>query len=76
MGAVLHDAAESYVGDMVRPIKKRLPEFGRLEEFFFESVCQRFNLVGEMPEEVIQADTQILHAEVELLFDFNPNERG
>jgi len=29
--ALFHDAAEAYVGDMVSPLKRRIPNFGRLE---------------------------------------------
>jgi len=32
LAALLHDAAEAYLGDMVKPLKVLLPEFGALED--------------------------------------------
>ena len=32
MHALLHDAAEAYVGDLVRPVKTGMPQFGLVED--------------------------------------------
>lgn len=40
--ALLHDAAEAYLGDMVKPLKLLFPEFSVLEARVMEIIGQRF----------------------------------
>ena len=40
--ALLHDAAEAYLGDMVKPLKMLFPEFSVLEARVMEIIGQRF----------------------------------
>lgn len=42
--ALLHDAAEAYVGDLVRPIKKGMPEFGLVEDGVHGAMYQAWGL--------------------------------
>jgi hypothetical protein len=41
---LLHDAAEAYIGDMVRTLKKRIPDFSVFEKQIMESICTYFDL--------------------------------
>lgn len=66
--ALLHDAAEAYIGDMVRPLKKHMPTFMEIDDHITSLVAQRFELVGTViPPEVHHVDSQILHNEREAL---------
>ena len=40
--ALLHDAAEAYLGDMVKPLKRLLPDFSRIEAGVTELIAQAF----------------------------------
>jgi uncharacterized protein len=40
--ALLHDAAEAYLGDMVKPLKQLFPEFGVIESRVMDIIGQRF----------------------------------
>lgn len=42
--ALLHDAAEAYLGDMVKPLKGLLPEFARIEEGVTHLIAQAFGV--------------------------------
>lgn len=42
--ALLHDAAEAYIGDMIKPLKVRLPRFVEVEENIMQAICARFGL--------------------------------
>lgn len=42
--ALLHDAAEAYVGDMIKPLKVRMPQFAEVEENIQKIICSRFGL--------------------------------
>ncbi len=68
---LLHDAAESYLGDLVRPIKQS--EFGveylKVEAVLEEVIASKFGLPFPFPEVVRQADNWVL-TEIEL-----PNAR-
>jgi 5'-deoxynucleotidase YfbR-like HD superfamily hydrolase len=44
MAALLHDAAEAYLGDMVKPLKVLLPEFAALEERVTDIIARAFAL--------------------------------
>lgn len=66
--ALLHDAAEAYIGDMVRPLKKHMPMFMEIDDHITSLVAQRFELEGTViPPEVHHVDSQILHNEREAL---------
>lgn len=60
---LLHEAAEAYIGDMVRPLKLFMAEFNRVEAEILSAVSQRFDLTPSMPGAVALADEQMLHAE-------------
>lgn len=59
---LLHDAAETYVGDMIRPLKHR-PEmelFRLADARADEAIAYKFGLCWPMPEEVKKADNHVL----------------
>lgn len=63
--ALLHDAAEAYLVDVPRPIKRHLPNYGAIEDGLLRVIYQRFGLVFEdqdwpMPSDVKDADNRIL----------------
>lgn len=61
--ALLHDATEAYIGDMVRPLKVCLPEFAEIELGVWRAVASSFDLPEYLPEEVELADARVLLAE-------------
>ncbi len=69
---LLHDATEAYVGDLIRPIKRALPEFSRLEGQIWESVAARFGLPANLPTEVKMADNRMLQTERRDLLAVHP----
>lgn len=42
--ALLHDAAEAYIGDMVKPLKRCIPRFQEIEERIMAVILERFDL--------------------------------
>jgi 5'-deoxynucleotidase YfbR-like HD superfamily hydrolase len=42
--ALLHDAAEAYLGDMVKPLKNLFPEFSSIEARVMEIIGHRFGV--------------------------------
>lgn len=42
--ALLHDACESYIGDMIYPIKLKLPEFEEIESNLMYTIFDAFNV--------------------------------
>jgi hypothetical protein len=63
MWGLLHDAAEAYLGDLPRPVKKQFPAFQDMEEELLRVVSKKFGLAWPMPEEVCQADDILLVTE-------------
>lgn len=63
--ALLHDATEAYVGDMIRPLKRsgRMQVFIDIEDAVMRAICDRFGLPHECPSEVKEADLRILNDE-------------
>lgn len=64
--ALLHDATEAYVGDMVRPLKSHMPTYQMIEYKVWGAIALRFGidqpdaLPKLMPLEVKEADSRIL----------------
>lgn len=63
MAALMHDAAEAFVGDMPSPLKMLLPEFKTLEKRIEAEVMRRFNINLPLPAEVKHADLRMLATE-------------
>lgn len=62
--ALLHDAAEAYLGDMVRPLKALIPEFSRFEAKVATAIGEAFGVeLAEIPKEVKRADLIALATE-------------
>ena len=57
---LLHDAGEAYVLDMIRPLKRSVPEFSEIELRVRNQVMKRFGLYLFEPFIVKEADNRIL----------------
>ena len=64
--ALMHDAAEAYVGDLPSPFKKVLPEYKALERRFEAKVREAFDLWDGDPR-IKDADLRVLAAEAKTL---------
>lgn len=58
--ALLHDATEAYIGDMVWPLKEELPAFKRIEDGLMRAICARYGLDPNQPKEVAEFDRRIV----------------
>lgn len=67
LAALLHDATEAYVGDMVRPLKRQMPQYQHFEAAVWLAICDHFRLFPMLAEEVKQADNRILLTERDAL---------
>lgn len=61
---LLHDAAEAYLGDVIRPIKNRLPEYHALENNLLKTVSELYDLPWPMHGDVTLADETLLEWEL------------
>ncbi|WP_313135631.1 phosphohydrolase [Stutzerimonas nitrititolerans] len=74
LAALLHDATEAYVGDMVRPLKQLMPEYQQIEQRIWHAICERFDIAPELPECVKEADMLALATERAQLMPDHPAE--
>lgn len=58
--ALLHDAGETYVTDVIRPLKGSLANYREIEARVMAAVCERFCLSPIMPAPVVEADNRII----------------
>ena len=65
--ALLHDATEAYVGDMIRPLKRSMPDYRAAEDRVMRAISVRFGIPDAMPAEVKDADNRILLTERDAL---------
>jgi hypothetical protein len=61
--ALFHDAAECYIGDMVKPLKCEDVHFQTVEAEIEEAIAKRFDLLWPFPPLIKRADIALLLAE-------------
>lgn len=73
LGCLLHDASESYISDLTRPVKRNMPQYFAIEEKLQCIIYDRFGL-GDLSDEerkqIENVDDTLLHYEFEELMDF------
>jgi len=78
LACLLHDASEAYISDIIRPVKKRLPEYYEIEDQILQTVFRRFGLGDLTQEETAawkQIDNDLLAVEMEEMFPaFHPEK--
>lgn len=82
LAALLHDATEAYVGDMVRPLKEGMRDYAErmgVTELYAETeravwiaICMRFDLDPILPDCVKHADLAALATEKRDLMPYHP----
>jgi hypothetical protein len=70
--ALLHDATEAYVGDMVRPLKNHMRAYRAAEDLVWAAVAERFGVDPTIPDEVHDADARIVLDERSALLSASP----
>lgn len=58
--ALMHDAAEAYIGDLIRPVKHRMQQFKELEALIEAVVFPSLGLPAEIPAWMRELDSRIL----------------
>lgn len=74
--ALLHDVAETYLGDMSRPVKYQMPRFKELEHLIEDAAAVRFDLELPYPAIVEECDARILVDERQQCMSDSDNEWG
>lgn len=72
LGCLLHDASESYISDITRPVKQNLSEYCVIEDKLQSIIYERFGLAdlsGEEQRLIKEVDDILLHFEFEVLMD-------
>jgi uncharacterized protein len=70
--ALLHDATEAYMCDLIRPLKRAMPAYAAAEDRLMRVICDRFGLDHDCPAEVKAADNRILRDERDALMGVPP----
>ncbi len=65
--ALMHDASETYVGDMIHPIKRKLPDFKEIENIVERQIRQFYHLPARETPDVKTADIRALWLEQHFL---------
>lgn len=71
--ALMHDAAEAYIGDQVKPLKLMMEDYQSFERLIERAVRERFGLPKKMSPAVKEADRRIFATEVR---DLTPSWRS
>lgn len=61
--ALLHDAAEAYLGDVIKPLKNCLEEYERIEAIWEACIAKRFGLDSLKDPLIKRADIMAVQAE-------------
>lgn len=66
--ALLHDAAEAFVGDVVKPLKLLLPAYDEIESRILSVIFAKYDVIGKYALVVKEIDEAMLIAERRVLF--------
>lgn len=69
---LMHDACEAYVGDMVTPLKRLIPEYQAIEKRISKVIASVFGLREDLPDHVKSVDARILKNERKALLGRSP----
>lgn len=78
---LLHDSAEAYMGDLIRPLQDIFPDFKEKEKILLHTIASAFNLEKDFAKNDIikKYDTIVLAMEWDEFFpklDYNPFMKG
>lgn len=65
--ALLHDASEAYMADLIRPVKQFMPEYSVIEDKLLAVILNKYGLDAKLPIEVKQIDDAMLYMEFKIL---------
>lgn len=58
--ALMHDATEGYLGDMIRPLKYQISQYRDIENNLERVITKKYGLIYPFPAEVKKLDNRIL----------------
>lgn len=73
LAALMHDAAEAYMVDIPRPLKRMLPEYRAIEREITAHIFRQHGLAYPYNELIGRVDNEVLATEAR---DFGMNDRG
>lgn len=68
LAALMHDATEAYIGDIVKPLKVMLPQYAEVEGMLDAVIREKFSITSEFDEQIKEIDRGMLIAERRALF--------
>lgn len=72
--ALMHDAPEFAIGDIVSPVKWQIPSIKPVEDGIWRAICDKFHLSFDLPDAVKEADAMILTDEVRCFMSPQPEQ--
>lgn len=73
LAALMHDAAEAFLGDIPSPLKALLPDYRALEKRVEYHIFTTFGLLTGLPKEIKEVDLQLLATEKRDLLNPSPS---
>ena len=75
LAGLMHDAAEAFVGDVAKPLKRLLPDYAAIEARVEAAVLSRFGLNVTLPPTVTAADDDMSVVEQRQAMDAEAYDR-
>ena len=65
--ALMHDASEAYLCDVVSPLKKVLPDYEKVEDNFMKAIASKFGFTYPLSPQIKEIDRLVLEYEWKIM---------
>lgn len=76
LDALMHDAGEAYMGDIIADIRALFPDIDKYEAAIVEVIAKKYGYNPVMPQAIVELDIKMRNNEKLALYDLNEEQKA